>query len=196
MTEPSQPSQPRTAGQNGLGIAGFVTSLVGIVTCGIIAPIGLLLSLIALFKRPRGFAVAGTVIGAVMSIFLVVAGIGIVAGFLGLANSAKQFSAVGNLTNAKTTVQNYMQSRGQLPSEGEAKNLITTDDPWGKRIRYERIASDEYTLRSAGPDSQFNTSDDVVGTYSADGSRTSIDIGGSWTFDPGTSTQATPPSSP
>lgn len=48
---------------NGLGIAGFVVSLLGFFTCGLLCPIGLILSFIGLFKAPRGFAVAGTLLG-------------------------------------------------------------------------------------------------------------------------------------
>ena len=49
---------------NSLGISGFVVSLAGVVvTFGFLCPIGLILSLIALRKEPRGFAVAGTIIG-------------------------------------------------------------------------------------------------------------------------------------
>ena len=49
---------------NGLAIAGFVCSLLGLFTGFLLSPIGLILSLVAL-GRPggRGFAVAGVVIG-------------------------------------------------------------------------------------------------------------------------------------
>src|SRR5690348_9132833 len=73
---PQQPMQPQAPvthvfvnaqPTNGLGLAGFITSLVGIVTCGVIAPIGLVLSLFGLMKPPRGFAIAGTIIGLIGS---------------------------------------------------------------------------------------------------------------------------------
>ena len=51
-------------GTNGLGIAGFVCALVGIFT-GIFLIPGLILSLIALRKPPRGLAIAGTVVSVV-----------------------------------------------------------------------------------------------------------------------------------
>ena len=38
---------------NTMGIAGFITSLLGIVSCGVLSPIGLILSVIGLFKQPR-----------------------------------------------------------------------------------------------------------------------------------------------
>ncbi|MCH7573099.1 MAG: DUF4190 domain-containing protein [Planctomycetes bacterium] len=64
---------------NGLAIAGFVCSLLGLFTGFLLSPIGLILSLVAL-GRPggRGFAVAGVVIGllgscgAIVAVLLVV----------------------------------------------------------------------------------------------------------------------------
>ena len=47
---------------NGVGMAGFICSLLSIVTCGLLFPIGLLLSLIGLCFKPRGFALAGVFI--------------------------------------------------------------------------------------------------------------------------------------
>ena len=59
---------------NGLGVAGFVLSLLGFLgTCGLLSPIGLILSLIALRKQPRGLAIAGVIIGAVGSLWFLVA---------------------------------------------------------------------------------------------------------------------------
>ena len=79
--------QPRPASSNGLGIAGFVVSLVGLVTCfWIICPIGLALSFFAMFRRPRGMAIAGFILGLlgslwiiVVVIFLAIMGIGVAA---------------------------------------------------------------------------------------------------------------------
>ena len=48
---------------NTLGLAGFITSVVGILFGGLLCPVGLILSLVALGRPPRGFAVAGAVIG-------------------------------------------------------------------------------------------------------------------------------------
>ena len=55
---------------NGLGTAGFIVSLLALFTCGIASPIGVLLSLPALFKPPRAFAIAGTVLGLIGTAFL------------------------------------------------------------------------------------------------------------------------------
>ncbi len=55
---------------NGLGVAGFVTSLVGLLTCGVLSPFGLMLSVPALVRGPRGFAMAGTVLGLIGTLWI------------------------------------------------------------------------------------------------------------------------------
>ena len=77
---------------NGLGTAGFVTSLVGLfLTCGILSPIGLLFSAAALFKAPRGMAIAGFVLGAIGSWWLFAFGLAmLVAAFnISVAHTAR-----------------------------------------------------------------------------------------------------------
>lgn len=61
---------------NGLGIAGFVVSFVGILgACAgaaVLSPVGLTLSAVAVRRPPRAFAIAGLVLGVVGSILLAV----------------------------------------------------------------------------------------------------------------------------
>ena len=67
------PPQYRTP-SNGLGIAGFIVSLVGIVgSCGLLCPVGLLMSIIAMRREPRGFAIAGLIIGLLGSLWIFIA---------------------------------------------------------------------------------------------------------------------------
>src|SRR4051794_39566029 len=112
---PQQPAQPQTPVNytviqpptNGLGLAGFITSLVGLVTCGVISPVGLILSLIGLMKSPRGFAVAGTILGLIGSAWALIAGVGIVMGIMGIGAAAKQ---VADYVNAHQSAhQAYLQ---------------------------------------------------------------------------------------
>src|SRR5512136_1777980 len=35
-------------------------------------------------------------------------------------------------------------------------------DAWGRKIRYERLSDTSFRLRSAGPDGEFETADDIV----------------------------------
>ena len=64
---------------NVLGIIGFVLSLIPLTYGGgiLIWSIALILSFIALFKRPRGFAIAGFVISLVCLAFYILALFGI-----------------------------------------------------------------------------------------------------------------------
>lgn len=75
LSAPTAPHQPRPLPGRGLGIAGFVLSMLGA-----LSPIGLILSIIALVLgrragRTSGLAVAGTVLGAIGSVVLVVVSI-------------------------------------------------------------------------------------------------------------------------
>jgi len=72
FTQYPPPYSDHPPSQNGLGIAGFVISLVAIpCTCGFLSPVALLLSLIALQSRPRGLAIAGTILSGLGTTFLV-----------------------------------------------------------------------------------------------------------------------------
>ena len=75
---------------NGLGIAGFIVSLVGLLSCGLLCPIGFLLSLVGLTKQPRGFAIAGAIIGAIGTLWLVLFGFAMILAVFGLSSAAKE----------------------------------------------------------------------------------------------------------
>ncbi|MDR2409556.1 MAG: hypothetical protein LBE13_15805 [Bacteroidales bacterium] len=78
-----------------IGITGFVLALIALsiswmpVVGWILGILGLVFSFIGLFKRPRGFAIAGFVISLIDLVFkllVVFAGIGVLLGLLGLAS--------------------------------------------------------------------------------------------------------------
>jgi hypothetical protein len=72
--------------ENVLGIIGFVLSLIPLTYGGglLLWSIALLLSFIALFKRPRGFAIAGFIISLVCLAFYLLALFGIALFWLSL----------------------------------------------------------------------------------------------------------------
>ena len=72
--------------ENVLGIIGFVLSLIPLTYGGgiLLSSIALILSFIALFKRPRGFAIAGFVISLVCLAFYLLALFGIALFWLSL----------------------------------------------------------------------------------------------------------------
>lgn len=143
---------------NGLGIAGLVVSILGILTCGLISPLGLLLSLIAMLKRPRGLAIAGTVVGLVGTGILFLVGGSIVAGFM---FAGKAIETAAKIEQAKQIIAAYHTENGSYPDGIEGNKLIDgINDDWGNALRYD---GDEqsYTIRSASFDGKMDTPDDI-----------------------------------
>jgi hypothetical protein len=146
-----KPQTPATRPSNGLGIAGLTTSILGVFTCGTFSPIGLLLSLIALVKPPRGSAIAGSIVGAIgTGIFMAMFAYGFYGGF---------FTALA-LDDAALHIEAYRADRGDLPDDTLGKQLVACEkDAWNRELRYTRTWSG-YEIRSAGLDGSFDTSDD------------------------------------
>jgi hypothetical protein len=154
---PPPPPPPLRTQTNGLAIGGFVVSLVGILTCGVISPIALILSLVALKKQPRGFAIAGTVIGGIGT--LMIAGIVVV---IFAVPEFKQGLETGLvIAEAHTIIESHRGENDALPSEEEGNRLIEDlEDGWGNPLRYE-LDGEKPVIRSAGPDGEFDTKDDI-----------------------------------
>lgn len=78
-------TQPKS---NGMGIAGFVLSLVALIPIpflsNLIWLLGLIFSFIGLFKEPRGFAIAGLVISLIWFVIAFLL-LGVAASFLAFA---------------------------------------------------------------------------------------------------------------
>ncbi len=91
------------AQSNGLGVAGFIVSLIGLFfCCGWISPLGLLFSFIALAWAPRGFAFAGVVLGMIGSAWLILIGATFSLGFIGMGAAAT--ADVSNSVTAPATI--------------------------------------------------------------------------------------------
>ncbi len=156
----SKQSQPES---NTLGLAGFIVSLVGWVTCGVLCPVGALLSLIALARRPRGFAVAGLVVGLLGSGFLLFFGLTILAAMMVPALGAAKETA--NLIKAETTITAIYNDTGALPSDADAalelgaQQGLSADD-----IRYQKLSDSTYQFTQPGWDGTFGTDDDRITT--------------------------------
>jgi hypothetical protein len=147
------PPPPRSG--NGMGVAGFVVSLVGLVPCGLLCPLGLIFSLIGLGRQPRGLAIAGTVIGGIGSLGIV----GAVA--LVLYTGPQKFATKVVIWAAEIEIETYTDRHGEPPDEKEGNRLIAdTTDGWDRPLRYE-IRGERFRITSAGPDGVFDTEDDV-----------------------------------
>jgi hypothetical protein len=165
MSDSSMRTQPPPP--NVLGIVGFVASLLGLVTCGMLSPVGLVLSVIALFKTPRGFAIAGTVISLIGSAVLTFWGFLFVMGILGLKAVAEtgieSLATVAVLAEARQAVEGERRASGSTDVLDDTRgNEIAGrfKDGWGQPLRYER-QGDTFRILSAGMDKAFGTTDDI-----------------------------------
>lgn len=177
----------QTAGpeSNGLGLAGFITSLAGlVVTGGLLCPVGLILSLIALSRRPRGFAIAGTVLGflgscgscliALFVVPLVAGGLLFAALALVASGGVPAINTLDHMMQVDRAITQYVEQHHTLPDSLSDLNLPSDmlDDGWGTPLRYSvsrEEGHERWSLQSAGPDRTFDP-DDM--TFSGD-NRTS-----------------------
>lgn len=158
----------RNAPSNGLGVAGFVISLVGFLGgCfggALICPIGAILSGIALRRPPRGFAIAGFVIGLIGSLWLLVTvmflgATGLVAGLA--FNEIKDELRVHAVADA---VEQYRRDTGFLPLTLD--ELITkypgrVTPEFTENLGYRQTDVDRFVIIRPGPDKLLGTGDDV-----------------------------------
>ena len=186
-SEPSSAMPPRET--NGLGIAGFVVSLIGILTCGVPSIVGLGFSLIAVRKKPKGFAIAGVILGVIgllelaFMVFSVYNAMQAVVAIQAVVNQAQDQSIAQEHAN---DIAEEWKLTKQLPSQEEGQRLIDDEtDTLGNQFRYETDGS-SFSIRAAGEDELFDTGDDiVVGPFSE--AQEAIDLweqeGGQFDFD-------------
>lgn len=166
--------QHTTSESNGLGVAGFVVSLVGLVSCGLIAPIGAIMSAFAMKKEPKGLAIAGLVIGIIGSLWIVgivilVIVFGGLAALLAAAGIAfgEEFETISETRSIVPMVEAYrVANDGQLPADvtvlpgylQQDSYLDTWDNPY--QIRPD---GEGFTFFSVGQDGAAGTNDDIEG---------------------------------
>lgn len=163
--------------ENNLGIAGFICSVLGtFFTCGLLAPVGLILSLFALKREPKGFAIAGAIIGAVgscgiilgvvfffsaIAALLVALGLGSVA----IAIGGAKIEAQVEMAEIAKEIKIYKDRTGQLPAALELLPIVDSTaltDAWGNKYIY-KLSDDgtAYELHSIGADKLDGTADDI-----------------------------------
>ncbi|MFI4875002.1 MAG: hypothetical protein ACIALR_06685 [Blastopirellula sp. JB062] len=152
---------------NSLGVCGFLVSFFGLIfTLGVISPIGLLISLLGMFHPRRGFAVAGVLLGMVGTAL-----IGTIVGVAAVAADAYHHYAhempqiertLAQLDDAIVVIETERREKGELPEGVDGNKLVLPIvDAWEQSLRYEPDGIDRYAVRSAGPDRQFDTPDDL-----------------------------------
>lgn len=145
---------------NALGLAGFIVSIVALFTCGCLSPISLLLSFVAVFKRPRGFAIGG------LFLSLVAIGIGVAVATYVTSIGLSVRPVLSDGLEVAEAIAAYRKTHdGKAPDSFEqlgGEYLHGKSDPWG--TPYEYTKSDDgvrVMLLSFGPDRIGGTSDDV-----------------------------------
>ena len=155
---------------NGMGVAGFVTSIAGIATCGLLAIFGVILSGIGLRKEPKGFAIAGLVLGLV-GLLELVAAVGLVIlvtrAVDGVKTIAGQAMAQVEMFQIAVEIGQQWKSTNRLPTQTEGDLLVKKQSGISTTpIHYETDGT-TFSLRNYGLDGQANTPDDnTLGPYS------------------------------
>jgi hypothetical protein len=169
MNQPPNPQWQTTLPRNTLGVVGFVFSLLGVVTCGVLGPVGLLLSLLGLFRRPRGFALAGTIISLLATLWLGAVGAVVVTGVTRLGPAVESFAdefgeaaaTLSVVAQASQDLQRYRDEQGDWPDQKTGQELVgRLQDAYGTALQYTRVG-ELVLIISAGADREFATADDI-----------------------------------
>jgi hypothetical protein len=157
---------PRTRRKsNAFGILGCLFSILGIFTFGLASPIGLGLSMIGMTGRPRGAATFGAVVGAMGTAFLLLWGGTLVAGVSAANHASNLHKTEKSLSAAVATIEQYKRDHKRLPEDIDGNKLLIraeVNDAWGTSLRFDPTDGNGYLVRSAGPDGQFDTGDDLT----------------------------------
>lgn len=135
MSEQQQVSIPQVvihqAPTNGLGIAGFIVSLVSFLSCGLLAPIAFILSIIGIFRRPKGFAMAGLIISTFQLLLVLIFGIGPILALVGIGMAAKEQQEEAFNANRAGVIE-------------DARSLNTSSEYYELSGEYSMIQDKEY----------------------------------------------------
>ena len=134
--------------------------LVGLILAFCLSPIGLLISLVALTKTPRGLAIGGVVVGAIGTVLWGLGAAGLVAGW-GLAKQG--MDVWDDYMNISMSLEQRLSEDGEYP-EDLSGLMLSEDhltDPWGNAYRYEKTGPQAYVLTASGRDATFGTDDDM-----------------------------------
>ena len=165
--------------RNGLGVVGFLIALVGLVIpTGVVALLGLLISLVALGRAPRAFAGLGVIIGlfgtAIWLALMVLAVFGVLAaGAVAVVFAAGAFiltqpeiiEVTSDMLNTTIVVAEYEKENDELPEDVSALGLgvSTQTDPWGNAYQYMLVDVEPgFDIVSSGGDGEFGTDDDMA----------------------------------
>ncbi len=113
-----------------------------------------------------------------IELLLVVAILGILAAvvvvnFTGAGDEARRNTTRASIAAIGTAIQAYEVRMGRFPESLDDLTVATDSTPalldktklvdsWGTPFQYKKVGKFEYEVRSAGPDAQLNTEDDLT----------------------------------
>ena len=164
--------------RNGLGVVGFLIALIGLfIPTGIVALLGMLISLVALGKSPRFFAGLGVITGLFGTvIWLVITILALLGLFVGsmavvvftagafIITQPEVVEVSSDMINVTMAVAEYEKKNNKLPEDVASLGLgvSTLTDPWGNAYNYQLIDADPgFDVISSGVDGEFDTDDDM-----------------------------------
>ena len=183
--------------ENGLGLASFIVSIIGLVSAGILSPVGAVMGLIAIRREPRGFAIAGLVIGLVGSIwiclvsalflaFFGVMGVGLASIVMSLVYTQIE-QGLNTLTNASGVIAQWQLTHdGQLPTTEQGTLALQSAGFTGS---YKWLDEDDFSIELV-IDNGDGDPWTFTAEYAADGDRETLSwrsesgfSHGNWNFD-------------
>ena len=69
------------------------------------------------------------------------------------------------MAQAVAQVDDYYHQNETLPEGIDGNKLLISaelSDAWGESLRYDRLEGERFHVRSAGPDREFDTADDLT----------------------------------
>lgn len=183
--------------ENGLGLASFIVSILGLVSAGILSPVGAVMGLIAIRREPRGFAIAGLIIGLVGSIwiclvsalflaFFGVMGVGLASMVMSLVYTQIE-QGLNTLTNASGVIAQWQLTHdGQLPTTEQGTLALQSAGFTGS---YKWLDEDDFSIELV-IDNGDGDPWTFTAEYAADGDRETLSwrsesgfSHGNWNFD-------------
>lgn len=155
---------------NGWGLASFLTMVLSV---GLLAPLSFLMGLVGMRRSPRTLATFSTFTSGAITALMAL-GIFVAAKDHEHRQSRREYArwierqteniraTHGLIAQAEDDVLEYqIDNNGQLPAEYDGMLLtVSHQDAWKKPLRYE-VGSGNFYIRSAGPDEEYETRDDI-----------------------------------
>ena len=176
--------------KNNMALAGFICSLSGLVTCGIVSIVGLVLSIIGLKKAGemngdgKGLAIAGIVIGAIETLAM----IGVIILFIIIFTiSPSAFDTFSNHDNTMNEVYNKIGCDSyycEVAYDGSYLEIDTNPgdlDDYSSTVAWDMVkkANEEFGFSEA-LNSKMNKTRALDGTMSEENNKVEV----SWTYHP------------